>query len=100
MFHENLPHAAIILMVFVIPCDLTLVDVQPSLGHVSHAPLRLLSDKGAEVMDKRSFIRDLKVTDTAVTLLETKHQSEQNPFTTKTISPNIQVYTAFQKSVR
>lgn len=60
-----------VIIVVAIPCDLTLVDIQPSLGHVSHAPLRLLSGKGAEVMDKGSFIRDLKVTDTAVTLLET-----------------------------
>jgi hypothetical protein len=51
-----------------VPGDLTLVDVQASLGHVSHSPLGLLGGEGAEVVDKWGFVRDLKVANAAVTL--------------------------------
>lgn len=57
------------------PGDLALVDVQASLGHVSHAPLRLLGGKRVEVMHVRCLISDLKVTDAAVTL--TKRENKQ-----------------------
>lgn len=51
-----------------LPGDLTLVDIQTSLGHVSHPPLGLLGGEGAEVVDKWGLIRDLKVADAAVAL--------------------------------
>lgn len=50
------------------PCNFTLVDVQASLGHVSHPSLGLLGGEGVEVVDKRRLVGDLKVPDAAVTL--------------------------------
>ena len=47
---------------------LTLVDVKAPLGHVTHTPLQLLGGESVEVVDKRSLVRDLKVTNAAVTL--------------------------------
>ena len=47
---------------------LTLVDVKAPLGHVTHTPLQLLGGERVEVVDKRSLVRDLKVTNAAVTL--------------------------------
>lgn len=51
-----------------VPCDFTLVDIQASFGHVSHASLGLLGGKGVEVVNKRCLIGDLKVPNAAVTL--------------------------------
>lgn len=62
--------------VSVLPGDLTLVDVQASLGHVAHAPLRLLGDKCVEVMHVWRLVSDLKVTDAAVTLTTKKKNKE------------------------
>ena len=50
------------------PGDFTLVDVQAPLGHVAHAPLRLLSGESVEVINIGSLSRDLKITDAAVAL--------------------------------
>lgn len=52
----------------VVPCDFTFVDIQASLGHVSHASLGLLGGKGVEVVNKRRLICDLEVPNAAVTL--------------------------------
>lgn len=55
-----------------LPGNLTLVDIQTSLGHVSHPPLGLLGGEGVEVVDKWGLVRDLKVADAAVTLQTTE----------------------------
>lgn len=59
-----------------LPGDLTLVDIQTSLGHVSHPPLGLLGGEGAEVVDKWGFVCDLKVANAAVTLQTTETRSQ------------------------
>ena len=61
----------------VLPGDLTLVDVQASLGHVAHAPLGLLGGEGAEVVHKRSLVRNLKVADAAVALQGERMEMER-----------------------
>lgn len=59
-----------------IPRNFTFVDVQASLGHVSHASLRLLGGEGTEVVNKRGLISDLKVPNAAVALSTYSHSSE------------------------
>lgn len=54
-----------------LPGNLTFVNIESSLGHVTHPSLRLLAAECVEVVDIRGFIRDLKIADTAVTLQET-----------------------------
>lgn len=51
-----------------LPGDFTLVDLQASLGHVSHPLLALLAGVHGQVMDVRSFICHFKVADAAVAL--------------------------------
>lgn len=51
-----------------VPGDLTLVDLQAPLGHVSHPLLALLAAVHGQVVDVRSFVCHLKVTDAAVPL--------------------------------
>lgn len=53
-----------------LPCNLTFGDVHTSLWHEAHPSLRLFTAEGAEVMDVRQLLRDLKVTDTTVPLHE------------------------------
>lgn len=50
------------------PGDLTLADIQPTLGHEAHAPLGLLAAVGVQVVHVGSLVRDLEVPDAAVTL--------------------------------
>lgn len=52
----------------VVPGDLTLGDVHTSLGHEAHPSLGLLTAEGAQVVDVRRLLCDLKVSDTAVPL--------------------------------
>lgn len=58
-----------------LPGDLALVDIESPLGHVPHAPLRLLAAECVEVVDIRGLIGDLEIADTAVAL-RTGHKSE------------------------
>lgn len=58
------------------PRDLTFADVHASLGHEAHPSLGLLTAEGAEVVDVRRLICDLKVTDAAVPLH--KHANTEN----------------------
>lgn len=53
-----------------LPGNLTFVNIESPLGHVTHPSLRLLAAERVEVVDIRGFIRDLKIADTAVTLQE------------------------------
>lgn len=55
-------------VISVSPRDLTFADVHTSLGHEAHPSLGLLTAEGAEVVDVRRLICDLKVTDAAVPL--------------------------------
>lgn len=57
-----------------LPGNLTFVDIESSLGHVTHASLRLLAAERVEVVDIRGFIRDLKVANTAVSLQEIRDE--------------------------
>lgn len=50
------------------PCDFTFADIHTSLGHEAHPSLGLFAAEGAEVVDVRRLLCDLKVTDTAVSL--------------------------------
>lgn len=50
------------------PCDLALVDIQSSLGHITHTSLWLLGGERVEIMNVGGLICDLKVADAAVTL--------------------------------
>lgn len=59
---------AVFCRVLISPRDLTFADVHTSLGHEAHPSLGLLTAEGAEVVDVRRLICDLKVTDAAVPL--------------------------------
>lgn len=61
------------LIYHILPSDLAFGDVHASLGHKAHSSLRLLTAEGAEVMNVRRLLRDLKVTNTAVPLTENTH---------------------------
>lgn len=51
-----------------LPGDFTFVDLQAPLGHVPHPLLALLAAEHGQVVDIRSFICHLEVTDAAVSL--------------------------------
>lgn len=61
-----------------VPRDFTLVDVQASFGHVSHASLGLLGGKGVEVVNKGRLVCDLKVPNAAVALETHADTSKRN----------------------
>lgn len=50
------------------PGNLTLADIQPTLGHEAHAPLGLLAAVGVQVVHVGRLVCDLEVPDAAVTL--------------------------------
>lgn len=54
-----------------LPGNLTLVDVQPSLWHVAHPSLRLLTAVGVEEMNIGGFFCYLKVANAAIPLWKT-----------------------------
>lgn len=56
------------LIKLLLPGDFTFVDLQPPLGHVSHALLALLAGVHGQVVDVRRLLRHLKVADAAVAL--------------------------------
>lgn len=51
-----------------LPGNFTFVDLQAPLGHVPHPLLALLAAVHGQVVDIRSFICHLEVTDAAVSL--------------------------------
>ena len=64
-----------------LPGDFTFVDLQAPLGHVPHPLLALLAAVLGQEVDVRSFIRHLKVTDTAVPLRRRRRRNEiQQPY--------------------
>lgn len=65
-------------MISISPSNLTLGDVHTSLGHEAHPSLGLLTAEGAEVVDVRWLICDLKVTDTAVPLHTNTRANREN----------------------
>lgn len=55
-------------VVSVVPCNFTFIDIQTSLGHITHSSLGFLGWEGVEVVNKRGLVSDLKVPNAAVTL--------------------------------
>lgn len=60
-----------------LPGDLTFADVHTSFGHEAHPSLGLLGAEGAQVVDIRGLICDLKVTDAAVPLQTNAEMSKR-----------------------
>lgn len=84
-------------IIIAIPCNFTFVDIQASFGHVSHASLGLLGGKGAEVVNIRSLVSNLKVPNAAVALRTHSHNSSQfcNSLIIKKTRVSFQGYSPF-----